>query len=121
MKHIYTLAFAVAMFSAPALADENGIHVPCGPLSEMKDVGEYRLLTHDEWLSARTMFFLAPDTPADFPPGDRGLYRDHPDGTASIVFVDGDDACAPMRLLKGGVAALKRVRAGEITHAAGRL
>ncbi len=38
-----------------------------------------------------------------------------------LVFIDGAEACAPMRLLKGGLDALKRIRAGEITHAAGNL
>ena len=40
-----------------------------------------------------------------------------PDGSASVVFVDGDLACAPIRLGKPGVEALMSVGRGDAGRA----
>ena len=107
---------------SPAFADEiKPVNVPCKPVSEMTDVGKYRRLTRDEWEAARVMFFLAPNTPASLPPGDSALLYEQDDGSASLVFLDEDEACAPMRLLKDGLALLAQIKAGVVTHPPGRM
>jgi hypothetical protein len=123
-KRKWAISIALATFVpvSSALADElPEVAVPCGPVSAMQDPGAYRALTHDQWQAARMIFALAPDTPFQFPPGDGALIRDHEDGTATVVYLDGGDACAPVRISKGAVELLRQVKSGEISHAKGRM
>lgn len=119
-----TVACAVLgaiILGAGARADEATVDVACGPLSAMKDREHYRPLSHDEWIAARVMFYLAPDTPAQFPPGDGALIRELDDGSASIVYVDGEEGCAPMRLMKQGAQLLEQIKVGVLTHPPGKM
>ena len=102
-------------------AEVTPVNVPCGPLDGMADAGKYRRLTHNEWEAARAIFFMAPDTPAALPPGDAALIYERPDGSATLVFLDNDEACAPMRIGKDSVKLLAQIGAGVVTHPPGRL
>jgi hypothetical protein len=119
--HRVVLALSLILSASAACADDLSVDVPCGPVAEMKDAASYRALTHDEWEAARVFFFMAKDTPAALPPGDSAMTREHEDGTASIVYLDGGDACAPMRVSKEGADILKQIKAGVVTHASGRM
>ena len=106
-----------------ALADESeGVAFPCGPLDRAAESAhalgghDFIALTSDQWQFLRGMFVQAPDTPESLPPGDRAMISMRPDGSASVVFVDGDLACAPIRLGKPGVEALMSVGRGDIVH-----
>ena len=112
---LLSLTFASSSFA------QEGVPVPCGPVSDVKDAGKYRRLTHDEFTAARVIFFMAPDTPAQLPPGDAAMIYERDDGTALLVYLDGDEACAPVKLMKDDIALFKQIRDGVVTHAAGRL
>lgn len=114
------LATAMMVMGARA-EDASTVDVPCGPLSDMKDAGKYRVLTHDEWTAARVAFFLNANTPTALPPGDSAMVKDNGDGSAELVFVDGDSACAPMRLVGEGVNMLKQIRDKVIMHPKGSM
>lgn len=109
----------------PAHADEQQNIFPCGPITHAADVakalggGPFVTLTGDQWQFLRGIFVMAPDTPSSLPPGDRAEMSLHPDGSASIVYVDGDVACAPMKLGKDGVDLLMQVGRGDIVHSGG--
>lgn len=121
MKSWMLAALALACIAVSARAEEVTVDVPCLPLSEVKDLAKYRVLSRDEWMAARVVFFLSPDTPSAFPPGDKAMMRENDDGSQAIVFVDRDEACAPMTLMKGGVAMIEQVRKRVVTHAPGRM
>lgn len=120
MKKVALLAISMMVMNARA-EDASTVDVPCGPLSDMKDAGKYRVLTHDEWIAARVAFFLNANTPTALPPGDSAMVKDNGDGSAELVFVDGDSACSPMRLVGEGVHLLDQIRKGVISHAPGRM
>lgn len=111
----------------PAHAEEGGVGVqfPCGPLTHAADVAKalggapFVTLTGDQWQFLRGVFVMAPDTPNALPPGNSAVMSLRPDGSASIVYVDGDTACAPMKLGKDGVDLLMQVGRGDITHSGG--
>lgn len=109
----------MAVLCLRARADE--LQVPCGSLADLKNAKEFRPLSHDEWNAVRVIFHLAPDTPDSFPPGDRALLQMHGDGSASVVFVDGGEVCAPIRLQPAALEMLKQIRDGFIAHVAGRM
>lgn len=106
-------------------AEAQGQIFPCGPLAHAADVAKalggapFVTLTADQWQFLRGVFVMAPDTPNALPPGNSAEMSLRPDGSASIVYVDGDTACAPMRLGKDGVDLLMQVGRGDITHSGG--
>jgi hypothetical protein len=95
---------------------------PCGPIDRAGDMakamgGEALVTLSDEQFQfVRGLFVMAPDTPSSLPPGDRAAMSMRADGSASIVFLDGDQACAPMKLGKEGVDILMQVGRGEVVH-----
>lgn len=116
----FALAICLFAFAAPALADDT-IDVPCGPLADLPDRAAFHFVTRDEWLALRVVFFMAPQTPANFPPGDRAILRDNPDGSSNVMFVDGDEACVQLRLSAEVGPMLKMVRDKTITHPPGKM
>jgi hypothetical protein len=112
----------VAFWPRLALA-EGPTPWPCGPVGQARERAhalggaDFVSLTGDQWQFLRGMFIESPDTPESLPPGDRAMISMRPDGSASVVFVDGDLACAPIRLGKPGVDALMAVGRGDIVHA----
>lgn len=111
----FTLAIAPAAYAA-----DDTVDVPCGPLSSV-DHGKFRTASHDEWMALRVTFYMAPGTPTSFPPGDTALVRENEDGSATVVFVDGGDVCAPLRLTAEAVDMLKDIRKRKVTHAKGKM
>ncbi len=120
------IALIAAFLAAPRLAradEAAGVRWPSGPISEAKSMAralggaDFVALTGDQWNFLRGMFIESPDTPESLPPGNGAVMSLRPDGSASIVFVDGDLACAPMKLGRRGVEALMSVGRGEIVHA----
>ena len=119
MKSILALLFTLLV--SPALAGEtSNIDYHCLPMSKISDIGKYRVLSHDEWLSIRTIFRVAPNTPDSWPPGKEARIilapSDNGDIAAIVLFIDGTQACAPMPLTKDVVDILKQVRDGTLTH-----
>lgn len=117
------LAVGVAVIGlAPARADD-AIPWPCGPMSGAaalaKALGgsDFVTLTNDQWQFLRGIFVMAPDTPASLPPGDHAAMSIHSDGSASVIFVDGDRACAPIKLGRQAIEVLMMVGRGDIVHA----
>ena len=121
LRILPALALACAPLATIAQADEATVPVQCVSVSDLKNPANIRRATHDEWIGLRTAFFMARDTPANVPPGDQALIQENEDGTETVVFLDGGDACAPMTLGVDGVAMLKILRAGTITHPTGKM
>lgn len=116
-------ALALGLSTAARAADDTEIDAVCGPLATPEIITAMGLkkVSHDEWVALRIVFFMQPNTPADFPPGDSALILEHTDGTATVLFVDGGSACSPLRIDKLGVDMLKKLRDGRITHPKGGL
>jgi hypothetical protein len=116
---------AVALAATAARAGETGelSQFPCGPLEQSKQFaramggGEFIALTNDQWRFVEGLFVMAPDTPASLPPGDRAAMSMRPDGSASIVFIDGELACAPIKLPPEAVKVIMQVGSGDLVHA----
>lgn len=94
---------------------------PCGPADRFMALavehGEiYVAMTPEQFQFARGLFAMAPDTPSSLPPGESARIARREDGSASVVWIDGDQACAPMRLGKEGADMLMQVGRGEIVH-----
>lgn len=125
MRTTLIAAALLSLVAGPLWAVEeshpNTVAVPCTPLVDLKG-GPWRQVTHDEWVALRVTFRLNPNTPDAFPPGDSAIISDpSSDGKALILFVDSDQVCAPFTFLKEGVAMLKEVREGTLTHPVGGL
>ena len=74
----------------------------CGPLADLKAAAEasgapLATLTPEQWQFARAIAVMAPNTPVGLPPGDRALIERQGD-TATLFFVDGEQACEPIAL-----------------------
>jgi hypothetical protein len=114
--------FALACVVAGARAADIGpVDVKCMPLTDIPHHEEFVKLSHDQWQAARVLFFSAPNTPTTLPPGDHALIHKGPSGQGALVFVDGDEACAPVILPHEAVDLLDQIEAGVITHALGRM
>jgi len=117
-----------AFLLAPGLARaEDTIQWPCGPLAKATEMAktlggsDFITLTGDQWQFLRGVFVQAPDTPMALPPGDRAAMSLLPDGSGSVIFVDGDRACAPIELGRAAIEVLMMVGRGDIVHAGQRL
>ncbi len=120
------VAALAVLLVAPRLAradDALGVAFPCGPLDRAAEIAhalggaDFVALTAEQWNFLRGMFIESPDTPESLPPGDRAMMSLRPDGSASVVFVDGALACAPMKLGAKGVEALMSVGRGDVGRA----
>lgn len=125
MPSLRLTACAAAIFAAllaPARADD-APQFPCGSIEKAKEMaramggGEFVALTNDQWQFVRGLFVMAPDTPASLPPGDGAQMSLRPDGSASIVFIDGDRACAPIKLGPEAIKVIMMVGRGDLVHA----
>jgi len=105
-----------------ARADEAS-QFPCGAIESAKEMahamggGDFIALTNDQFQFVRGLFVMAPDTPASLPPGDHAEMSLRPDGSASIIFVDGDRACAPIKLGPEAIRIVMQVGSGDLVHA----
>lgn len=83
---------------------------PCGPLEDANQIAQalggedFVALSAEQWQFARGLC-------------DRAAISLRPDGSASLVSLDGDLACAPIKLDKDGFALLTQVGRGELVHA----
>ena len=119
----FALAGVFAVIGARLARAEEAIPWPCGPMSgaaslaKALDGSDFVTLTNDQWQFLRGIFVMAPDTPASLPPGDHAAMSLHSDGSASVIFIDGDRACAPIRLGREAIEVLMMVGRGDIVHA----
>jgi hypothetical protein len=119
---VFAVAAAMVVANARMARGQEGQIFPCGPASGLADRAKamgnapFVALTPEQFQFARGLFVMAPDTPASLPPGDSAAMSLGPDGSASIVYIDGDQACAPMKLGKEGVDVIMQVGRGEIVH-----
>lgn len=105
----------------PVHAGESVIIFPCGPIERFHEAmqAHHEALTDlspEQFQFARGIFATSPETPASLPPGDRAVMATREDGTVSLIFIDGDQACAPLRLTKLAIDLLLQVGRGEIVH-----
>ncbi len=116
------LAALVGLASFPARADE-AVKWSCTSMDGAKAMAralggaDFVTLTDDQWQFLRGVFVMAPDTPESLPPGDQAAMSLRPDGSGSVIFVDGDRACAPVKLGREAVEVLMMVGRGDIVHA----
>ncbi len=114
--------FILGQAFCAAFADETP-PFPCGPLDKAQQFakatggGDFVVLSNDQWQFVRGLFVMAPDTPPSLPPGDRAEMSLRPDGSASIIFVDDNRACAPIRLGPEAVKVIMQVGRGDLVHA----
>jgi hypothetical protein len=110
--------FATLFAALPARAE-----VPCGSMERTQAIAAARggepfaKVTPEQWQFLRGLYAMDPDTPPGLPPGDSAAMSKHPDGSITVVFIDGDLACAPMKLEKNGVDMLMAVGRGDVIHA----
>ena len=108
----------------PSLAcAENAIQWPCAPMAEAEHResalggADFVTPTSDQRQVLRGIFVMAPDTPESLPPSDCAAMSLLPDGSGSVIFVDGDWACAPIELGRATIEVLMMVGRGDIVHA----
>lgn len=111
-----TLAGAFVVENARAEDAAPAVDMPCMRTTQVPEIEKFRVLSRDEWLAARVLFFDAPPTPSAFPPGDKAILRPSEDGGGAVFFVDGDKAFALMIVGKNFVGILEKIAKGEITH-----
>lgn len=120
----FAAAVLVAVAAGASCADETeGVRWPCGSLDQTRETAHalggapFIALTPEQWQFLRGVFVAAPDTPEALPPGDHALMSLRPDGSASVVFVDGNRACAPIKLPRSAVEILMSVGRGDLVRA----
>lgn len=92
----FALAATLAM-TALARADESR----CVPLAtEQAQFAKYggspfKLITRDQLLFARGLFSMSPPTSL-YPPGDEAMISVMPNGSAAVIFLNGDKVCGRM-------------------------
>lgn len=111
-------AFALASFAQAATVI---VDVPCSPLAEIPGHEAFVALSRDQWQAARALFFSAPQTPMALPPGDKAMWRRGENGRAALIFIDGDEACAPLVIPKDAVELIEEIAAGVVTHPPGKM
>ncbi len=121
MPRVVCALFALVCFATACFADEEPVDVPCGPLAQLPHREKYRAMTRDEFTAARAVFFSAQGTPLALPPGDHGLIEVAEDGSAYLVFVDHEEACALIHVTKDFAGLFEQIRKGVITHPPGKL
>ena len=100
----------------PALADD------CQDLSKAKKTisdhgGRWIDLTAEQFQFMRGAFYGNPMTADRLPFGDRAVLATHGDDEGGIIFfVDGDQACDPLRIATERQSILAEVGAGFIKH-----
>jgi hypothetical protein len=110
------LAFVIAQARAQTFVD-----VPCKPLAEIDQREAFKALTPAQWNFARALFVAAPNTPMALPPGDGAVLRREPGGGGMLLFVDGDEACAPLGLPPDVIELFDEIAKGVVTHPPGRM
>jgi hypothetical protein len=116
------LALSLVLAADPALAAER-FPWPCTSMEAAKALvheasgTEFIALTSEQFAFVRGIFVGAPDTPELLPPGDRAMMSILPNGSASVIFVDGILACMPIQFRKERVDLLMAIGKGEVTHA----
>lgn len=73
-------------------------------------------LTPEQFQFMRAVAVQMKDTPDSLPPCDHAMMSISPDGSATVVFVDGDAACEPVKITKHGVDFLMQVGSGDVVH-----
>ncbi|MGD0565648.1 MAG: hypothetical protein ABSA66_21515 [Roseiarcus sp.] len=119
----FVVAIGPALFAPCRAHADEASQFPCGAIERAKEMvhamggGDFVALTNDQFQFVRGLFVMAPDTPASLPPGDHAEMSLRPDGSASIIFVDGDRACAPIKLGPEAIRIVMQVGAGDLVHA----
>lgn len=96
----------------------------CTPLEGVKATsekyhGQWVEVTANEWEFLRGIFAMNPETPPGLPFGDKAFLSIPPGGNddgAIVFFIDGDQACTPMKAPKKLLDLLATVAAGRIEH-----
>lgn len=111
------------MLTDHALALPEGRKLECAPFERAQanaariGLGEYRVLTPEQFQFTRAIAVMMLDTPDGLPPGDRAAMALSADKqSASVVFLDGDTACTAIKLLSEGIKMVEQVGRGEIVH-----
>ncbi len=119
----FVAAIAIAPFAPRLARADEAPQFPCGAIEKAKEMahamggGDFVALTNDQFQFVRGLFVMAPDTPPSLPPGDHAEMSLRPDGSASVIFVDGDQACAPIKLGPEAIRIVMQVGAGDLVHA----
>lgn len=93
----------------------------CAPYADLKTVVDGRHqtiinLTGEQFQFLRGVSSLDPDTPPGLPYGDKAAWVVRADGTARVIFIDGDKACDGFDLPKELVDMTVSVARGDINH-----
>lgn len=94
----------------------------CAPYADVKDIVDGRHqtiinLTGEQFQFLRGVFTLNPNTAAGLPYGDRAAWVFRGDGTARVLFIDGDKACDAFDIPSELVDMATDVARGKINHA----
>ncbi len=110
------LTSAIILLCTPAAA------LQCRPLADMVKFehdasGIETAITPSEWQFLRGIYAMNPQTPAGLPFGDHAVLVTVPQQEGAIVFfLDGDQACFPMRIPAVLLKIMDQVKSGEIPH-----
>lgn len=112
----YLIAATLMLSIGTAHADD-----VCRPIAGIKEKAEkkgtWTVVSPNEWEFLRGISAMAPNTPAGLPFGDSAaVIRQTGNDDGVILFIDGDQACAPMPVPKVLLDQLATVAAGKILH-----
>lgn len=75
----------------------------------------YTLVNQEQFRFLQALFVMQNANPDDFPPGDKA-YVERDGDSAHVIFVDGGQVCAVMRVFAIGVTLLDQIGRGETNH-----
>jgi hypothetical protein len=104
------------LLASPALADCKS--VPVAKQYAVDHDGQWIELDSDQWEFVRGLSILHPHTMNGMPPGNRAALIKLVEG-GMILFIDGNQACAPMGLTPEIVQIIIDVGEGKVWHEGG--
>jgi hypothetical protein len=116
------LAVVGGLMVLPQMANADSFSGVCVEASLPKQViaarnGKWTELTPEQWQFLRGVYVMNPQTPAGLPYGDKAVLaqvENYPDGL--VFFIDGDQACTPMRAPPELLALIQEVGTAKINH-----
>jgi hypothetical protein len=127
MRYLSGLCCLFALHALPSVAAErdstvfqpflNESSAECVPVDAVKKLGAAAPLSQEQFRFAQAMYAAIPPMSKTLPPGDSAVLVGASDGTAILLFVDGDRSCARFLAPNFVLQMLNDIKAGKIEHA----
>ena len=115
------LALMPTLILVAANARAETVNVQCSHFANIPHHEDFVKLSAAQWQFARALFVASPLTPLALPPGDSVVLHRSANGEGLLLFIDGDEACAPMKLPSLVVDLFDEIGRGTINHAPGSM